>query len=114
MRALGALVAWPGCAALGMGSSSLILHVGSFWVFAQRSEEISGNRSGVQGLTEAGLCEPPWHHGCSLKGSPAVAGHGVRTDGLGRPLVMEVRDVEITSSDCENKSAGLHTPFWNQ
>lgn len=44
----------------------LVLHVRLLSVFPQHSEEISGNRSRVQGLMEAGLSELHWHPGCSL------------------------------------------------
>lgn len=51
----------------------LVLHVGLLWVFPQHSEEISENRSRVQGLMEAGLSELHWHPGCSLKEVPGMA-----------------------------------------
>ena len=58
---------------LGVLLCFLVLHLGLLWVFSQRLEEISGNRSGVQGMMESGLCELCWHPGHSLKVVPGMA-----------------------------------------
>lgn len=65
------LLAWLGLHWVGPLFFSFV-HVGrgthsGSWVLAPHSDEISGKGSGVRGLMPAGLCEPCWCPGHSLK-----------------------------------------------
>lgn len=88
-RALGELLAWLGLRWVGPLGFLIFCMRDSCGVLAPHSDEILGKRSGVQGLTEAGLGEPCGRPGHSLKvvrgtGAPLLSQCGVETGGPGR------------------------------
>lgn len=68
MRVPGDLVAWLVCIEWGWSGSSFAcwINMGLCPMVRRGFRE----QSGVQGLMEAGLCEPHWHPGCSLEVVP--------------------------------------------
>lgn len=80
------MIGLHGWVCAGWGRSVLsFLHAGFGGVLALHLDEISGKRSGVQGLTEAGLCEPCGRPGHSLKVVP----------GAGAPLLSSVVSTQV-------------------